>query len=477
MMYPLDDTIAAVASARTCGGIRGIVRLSGPNSLAALEKIGVSLPSKALSAPFQFANRIVLENVRESEPISLPARIYCWPGAHSYTGQTAAEIHTLGVLPFLDKMVENLCKTNIVRIAQPGEYTLRAFLSGRMDLTQAEAVLGTIDAQNPERLSVALHQLAGGLAHPLKNLRTKLFELLTDIEAAFDFAEEDIEFISASEIAHRLADAESEMREVLAKMNVRSASETVPRVVLYGAPNIGKSALFNALTDSQRALVFNVPGTTRDYISAAVSFGDFRCEIVDTAGDFDVEDSCAKNEIGILNQKSQKIARAQRDSADISLYCFDALSVDFRNETGLRRLQEILSSSDLLILTRVDRISERESNEMQTHLKSRLLGRFLGTSSLTGCGILQLRARLATLLAERAGGESDVVASTQSRCRESLRLAAESVERARTLCATEFQELIATEIRVALEQLGLILGAVYTEDILDSIFSRFCVGK
>ncbi len=507
-MFPLEDTITAVASAHSLNGLRGAVRLSGPNSFAVLERIGVAFPEFGGSRPFLFDSELSI-----GDGISrIPARILCWPGSRSYTGQRAAEVHTLGVLPFLEKLTAVLCRTGLARLAQPGEFTLRAFLSGRLDLTQAEAVLGAIDAQDPRRLQTALHQLAGGLAFPLRELRSDLFELLGNLEAGFDFADEDIEFISSQNIAVRLENAHGIIRGILHKMRSRGSSETLPRLVLYGAPNIGKSALFNALLGKEAALVFDRPGTTRDYLAATLNFNGKSCLLVDTAGDFsqsnDSDLGLRQDRVGAANRErsdsasasessdlapaserssesdfvdeaSQKLARSQKELADIPLFCFDAQDfIRIRPDAMKNFLERIaFTPESLIVLTRSDLVSAERIAAFVSSLPAAVSRRIQVASSLTGEGLSRLRGVLERILSERSADESDFVAATQTRCRESLQLSLESIERAQLLCGTEFQELIAAEVRVALDQIGLMVGAVYTEDLLDSIFSRFCVGK
>lgn len=489
-MFLLEDTITAVASSHSLNGLRGAVRLSGPNSLAVLERIGVSCPASDGKRPFLFDSQL---SPGDGIP-SIPARILCWPGSRSYTGQISAEIHTLGVLPFLEKLTATLCRTGLVRLAQPGEFTLRAFLSGRLDLTQAEAVLGTIDAQDPKRLETALHQLAGGLAFPLQQLRADLFDLLGSLEAGFDFADEDIEFISSQELTVRLENAREVIRGILDKMRSRGSSETLPRLVLYGAPNIGKSALFNALLGKDSALVFDHPGTTRDYLSAPLDLNGKSCLLVDTAGDFRLsrisEGRCGAEDLSVggaesspapdfLNETSQELARSQKELADVPLFCFDAQDFMRIRLASVRLLLERLAfnSESFLLLTRSDLVPAKRISDFKASLPVDVSRRIQIVSAFTGDGLSGLRKALERVLSERVGDESYVVASTQIRCRESLQLSLESLERALLLCGTEFQELIAAEVRVALEQIGLMVGAVYTEELLDSIFSRFCVGK
>ncbi|MDO4574330.1 MAG: 50S ribosome-binding GTPase [Planctomycetia bacterium] len=430
-MYPLDDTITACASARNVGGTRGIVRLSGPRAWDVL--------------PFQKPGRH--EGSLRLETYEIPVECYLWPEGKSYTGQRAAEIHTLGCLPTLDALVASFCQRGI-RLAGPGEFTLRAFLSGRLDLTQAEAVLGVIDATDEKKLDVALSQLAGGLARPLHTLRDQLFELLGHLEAGFDFADEDITFITPEEIGSRLTAALRIVNETLAKMRGRSDAQTLPNVVLYGFPNIGKSQLFNALSGRGDAIVFDRPGTTRDYVSVDWRAGDIPCRLVDTAGD------SQHTESEFFAQNAQERAREQYRRADLRILCFDAAAP---------RELPVPGENELCVWTRCDLATPPPGN--------------LRTSAVTREGLSALELAIQEKLRGLVGGESDVVASTQSRCRESLRLAKEALVRAEKLVGFAYQELLAAEIRDALNQLGLVVGAIYTEDLLDSVFSRFCVGK
>ncbi|MDO4569338.1 MAG: 50S ribosome-binding GTPase [Planctomycetia bacterium] len=456
-MYPLEETIIALSSARRSGGVRGVVRLSGPDTFSALETMGLPVPC-ASGASFRYRGELAI-----SSRVSLPVWVSCWREGHGYTGQESAEIHAFGAIPFLDQAISKFCAESNVRLAQPGEYTLRAFLSGRLDLTQAEGVLGAIDATDPQKLDTALRQLAGGLARPLHQLRNDLFDLMGHIEAGLDFSDEDIEFISSEEMVEIIERATEQMEALLDKMKARSLSSDLLTAVLYGLPNIGKSSLFNALLGRGAAIVHDAPGTTRDYLSSTLQLSGMECRLIDTAGDsFELETD-------FIHRESQNFAREQKSVADVRLYCFDAES--FSKVSQSARLHEIENESNaLIVLTRADKCAPM-GGKIATNSK------IIITSAQSGEGLDTLKERLESLLLERTGGESDVVSATQLRCRESLRLGVKALLRARLLCNTEFHELIASEVRDALDQLGVVVGAVYTEDLLDSIFSRFCVGK
>jgi tRNA modification GTPase len=328
-----------------------------------------------------------------------------------------------------------------------------------MDLTQAEAVLGVIDATDRSQLNVALSQLAGGLARPLTQLRGELLSLLADLEAGLDFPEEELPLLDPAKLAARLAAASTMIGRVLSQMETRAASNEAPRVILLGAPNAGKSSLFNALSGRAAALVWHEPGTTRDYLVSDLELEGLRCRLIDTAG---VEPEAIA--VSGIDAAAQGITAAQSQSGQLRLLCVDAT----RSLNAWE--QEQLATPDsrrIVVWTKSDLAAAAVPPEGA-----------LATSSTTGQGLDRLRHRIRAALAADVSGELGVVAGTAVRCRESLRLAAESLDRAHTLLASRAgEELLAVELRTALAELGQVVGEVYTEEVLDVIFSRFCVGK
>ena len=450
MLLSIDDTIAAIASAPG-GAFRGIIRISGPKCLECVERCfepaETDSPLRLVQRPSVLAGRI---HLRELET-SLRADLYLWPGTRSYTRQPSAELHTIGSPPLLEVALTEICRHG-ARIAQPGEFTLRAFLAGRLDLTQAEAVLGVIDAHSDLQLRTALSQLAGGLAAPLGVLRNRLLDLLAHLEAGLDFVDEEIEFISRDDLLAELDQAVRQMEKLSAQMQSRGESSAAPRVVLYGLPNAGKSSLLNALAGEDAALVSSAAGTTRDFVSRRVRFEQIELELVDTAG---LKNS-RQTEIA---QEAQRMAREQAENCALRVRCIDATIDTYAGN------DEVPEVPQIVVLTKCDLLGA----------DARLFVAALRTSSRTGEGISDLRRRIAAALASQSG---DAVASTTARCRESLALAADSLRRAGG--ATEEglgEELVAAEVRAALDDLGRVVGAVYTEDILDRVFSRFCIGK
>src|SRR4051812_46112849 len=293
MSYETDDTICAIATAPG-GAARGIVRISGRNAVEIAGQL------------FMASDGVALDRVRcatalpghvmaglDSTPRPLDCNLFLWPDSRSYTREPVAELHTIGSPPVLEALIATLCRAG-ARLAEPGEFTLRAFLAGRLDLTQAEAVLGVIDAHEDAELGAALAQLAGGLAGPLHQLREDLLQLLAELEAGLDFIEEDIEFVSSAEVLRQLNAAEILLETVATQLAARHTAGYMPQIALVGPPNVGKSSLFNALVerfglprgDSQTssALVSPQRGTTRDYLTSRLALDGFECEVVDTAG-------------------------------------------------------------------------------------------------------------------------------------------------------------------------------------------------
>jgi tRNA modification GTPase len=473
-MYLLDDTIVAIASPPG-GAARGIIRLSGPGVRACVDRVFQSDPPRDL-AEIRVVTALPGSLRLPGVASPLPCELFLWPTGRSYTGQPVAEVHTLGSPPLLESAIEAFCAAG-ARLAQPGEFTLRAFLAGRVDLTQAEAVLGVIDAADGRQLEVALAQLAGGLAGPLRRLRGELLDLLAHLEAGFDFADEDLSFITPGQLDGQLTAAAETVSRLLGQMTARRETSDLVRVVLVGLPNTGKSSLFNALLDRTGALVSEVPGTTRDYLTAELDLdGQARCLLVDTAGQ--EPDAAAIDDS--VQRAAQAAASEQARSAHVRLLCLDGTrplgdweeaQLAARQEPRPPGNQDFRSLEDfgslLMVLTKADLPRRLDLN-----------GPAIATSSVTREGLALLKKEIAAAVVAARGSEAEAVAGTASRCRESLRLAAECLGRAREVFSRGGgEELVAAELRVALDELGKVVGAVYTEDVLERIFSRFCVGK
>jgi tRNA modification GTPase len=439
------DTIAAVASPLG-SGFRGLVRLTGPDAIAIAEER--FLTEDPLSPVGRAVWRRGTLKVRGLRP-RLPAWVATWPGPRTYTGQPLAEIHTVGSPPLVQLVLAD-CLARGARHAQPGEFTLRAFLSGRIDLTRAEAVLGVIDAHTPAQLDAALRQLAGGLSGPITALRDRLLDVLAHLEAGLDFTEEpDVDPIGRAALARELERGADDVTALAERLEDRERPESAPRVVLIGPPNVGKSELFNALLGQSRALVSPQAGTTRDYLSAPCDCAGLLIELIDTAG--------IENASNPIDERAQTFRADQAARADLLLECRSGDTTPIP-PTEVERPR-------LVVWTKSD-VAPPDGD-----------GDAMATSARTGAGLANLRASIAETL-RRTAADGDLPASTGARCRESLIRAAESLHAAsETLLAIGGDELVAIDLRQAVDDLGKVVGAIVTDDILDRIFRRFCVGK
>jgi tRNA modification GTPase len=366
--------------------------------------------------------------------------VICWPGPRSYTGQDIIEIQAPGSPPLVELLIAELLRRG-ARAAQPGEFTLRAFLAGKLDLPRAEAVLGVIEAGQRDELKQALAQLAGGVSRPLDALRDDLLNLLADLEAGLDFSDEDIHFVGKEAMLLRLGKGLAQLTLAQRQLDERGLAARPFRVVLAGPPNAGKSSLFNALTRGV-ALVSPEPGTTRDYLVGRLSGEEI--DLIDTAGRELAADTIAT--------QAQTLGQRQAEQADLVLQC---------SETGTEAMPMENGVEVLRVATKCDQGLAAEG--------------WLATSALTGQGMEKLRE----VLIERAKQRrTSPLAPSLSRCRHHVAAALDYLRRGHELVLfDEPPELVALELRGALDQLGEMVGAVFTDDLLDRVFSRFCIGK
>ena len=451
MPLPLDpsDTIAAIASPAGPAP-RGLVRLSGPDAirLASVSFTADEPDSSGLGAWLR-PGRLAVVGLRR--PVA--ASIAVWPGPRTYTGQDLVEIHTTGAAPVLGLILAD-CLTRGARLAEPGEFTLRAFLAGRIDLTQSEAVLGVIDAHTPAQLDAALRQLAGGLATPIRTLRDHLADVVAHLEANLDFVEEaDVDLLGRAALATSLDQAATEVESLAARLWGRDRADRRPRVVLVGPPNAGKSRLFNALAGGAPAIVSPRAGTTRDYLEAPCPCDGLTVDLVDTAG---LEPAATA-----IEARAQTARADQAALADLILAC---QSADLR-PVGLSPDHiPYPNQSVLRVWTKADLGPPPDAT-------------WLATAATTGLGVDALRASIARSIRHR-DADGDLPAGTAARCRESLTRAARSLaDAARAIQAGAGDEFVAFDLRQALDDLGQVVGAVATDDLLDRIFGRFCIGK
>ncbi len=448
----LEQTIVAISSAPGIGG-RSIVRLSGADAVRLALSVTTDPDAVAPNTSQVIQREIILPGER-----TLLADFWVWPTSRSYTKQPQVEIHLLGSRAIADLVLLDLRRAG-ARLAQPGEFTMRAFLAGRLDLTQAEAVLGVIDAHGEQRFQSALRQLSGGLSGPLQRARNDLIELLALLEAGLDFVEEDIEFIEMEELKRRVTDIHESLAQLRDQIQARSTSQSIPKVVLLGLPNAGKSSLFNALAGSDEAITSPISGTTRDFITRNVCWDGIDLQLVDTAGHEELQDG------DLIRKFMVDQTRFATEDCDVGILCVDA-------ETGMtaqdRELSQRMPAEQLRIVATKCDSPTLGCPPFATH----------ATSAKTGNGVSFLQQAIVTQLRELELTADAMVPSSAIRCLGAI----EQTLGALTTCLAGItgyhsEELIASEIRYAIGQLSEVVGAVYTDDILDVIFSRFCIGK
>jgi tRNA modification GTPase len=348
------------------------------------------------------------------------------------------------------------------RPAQPGEFTLRAFLAGKKDLPQAEAVLAVIEAGTDADLTQALKQLAGGMTQPLSILRDDLLNLLADVEAALDFVDEDIEFVSRPDTILRIAAGMAHLTNLKRQLDDRTVSGRTLRAALVGEPNAGKSSLFNALVGESSALVSATAGTTRDYLAKAIDLGGVAVELIDTAGWQAAADP--------IEEQAQRLGREQTAQADLVLWCVPITVPVVPTTFGEADVILVRTKADL----QGSGVRGQGSGE-QIHTNSPVSRVSCLVSVLSPGGT----APLHTLLREKAEAFArPPLAPSQARCRSHVDAALGHLRAAHAHALNDDPpELLALALRAALDQIGEMTGAVYTNDLLDRIFSRFCIGK
>lgn len=476
MVWNTEDTIAASAAAAGTSE-RGIVRISGPGAVAAVAAVftedGSSDTWRNTKLPRRFPGFVRGAGIEAP----IPAALCFWPTRRSFTGEVLAELHLPGCEPVLEAVLEQLFQHG-VRMARRGEFTLRAFLHGRIDLLQAEAVLGVIEAADHEELQLALSQLGGRITGRLQQLREDLIALLGDLEAGLDFVDEDIEFVSRTEISRRIELASQLISSLLEDSAGRVLSGYYRRVVLAGLPNAGKSTLFNALAGREQAIVSPIPGTTRDYLSARILLDNVPVELIDTAG---------WEEPGeIIGAQAQRFREEQMRAADLVLWCSAADLSPQQAAQDQQLLSELLPQGTrcLAVHTRIDLAAI--TNDLHSHKTAGPMAvaapmavrPSVAVSVTANHGLDRLRSAAASALTAGSQARSELLSASSVRCRNSLQRALDCLERAQQAARDELgDELLSLELRGTLHELQEISGEVCTDDLLDHIFSQFCIGK
>lgn len=442
-MFSLTDTIAAIATPPGRGGL-GVVRVSGPRAHEIV---------RALIARDQpLAARHATVATLTSPPDQVIVTFF--PAPHSYTGDDVVEVSAHGSPVVLTGVVSAATRLG-ARLAAPGEFTLRAFLNGRIDLPQAEAVGDLIDAVTPLQARAAFDQLNGTLTNAIREIDTLLFDLVARLEASVDFPDEGYHFVDRAAIA-------SELEVVIARIDALLADAARGRLVreglqiaIVGAPNAGKSTLFNALLGSARAIVTDVPGTTRDLVTEVLDLNGLRATLVDTAGLRETRDQI----------EAEGVSRAQDAAAvaDLVLVVEDGSS---RREPKFGHLTQIKENKRLTVKSKSDLPAAWQSADA------------IEVSAATGAGLRQLRARMVDVLGLGAASETPAITNIRHvRLLERARAALTRARDAASPSAGLSEEFVLSDLQEGREALEEISGHRTPDDLLAHIFSTFCIGK
>jgi tRNA modification GTPase len=480
-MSALDDTICAVATPAGEGGV-GIVRVSGSQAFPIAENIVRLRCGKSLSEikPYQlYLGKFLWDQFRaqgtveqDSSVVLDEVLVVIMRGPRSYTGEDVVEVHGHGGPLIVRAICEALTQAG-ARIAEPGEFTKRAFLNGRLDLTQAEAVLDTIQANSLHSLKLAQEHLQGGLSGVIQDHRDALVKLLAHVEAGMDFGEEDIQFIEQKELIDKLGNMVGAIEKLVDSAQEGRIIREGVRTVILGRPNVGKSSLLNAILDVDRAIVSQIPGTTRDVLEESVTVEGVMIRLFDTAG--------LRETTNELEQEGMTRAEAAIKQADVLVMAFDqsqALTeqdVDFIKQYSQKPRVMILNKHDL-----PPKVSLKDFQaivrQYETHNEQAT--EFVQACAVTGEGIDQVKRTIKKLTVGHRYEAGDSVLVSRLRHKVLLQQAAEALHNALTaIDDTQSAECLALELRMALSALGEIVGTVTNEDILDQIFREFCIGK
>ena len=448
----MNDTIVAISTPYGFGGI-GVVRLSGPAALSISQQIF----SRKIEKP-NYAYVGYVFDPQSGEKIDSAVAIY-FKAPHSYTGEDVVELQMHGGIKNLEYVVSLALKRG-ARLAERGEFTKRAFLNGKMDLIEAEAVLELIEAKTDKALKVASSRLFGAVTNRINGIKNKILSVISSVEGPIDFPF-DVEPPSDKELEKKILSLKKEIKSLLDTYKSGKRIESGVKVAITGKPNVGKSTLLNALLKFDRAIVSDIPGTTRDTIEETIDFFGVPVRLVDTAGVRETSDKIEK--IG-----KERTLKAIEES-DIVLFLFDA-SDEITDED--RMLEKLTEGKDrIIVLNKTDLPPKIDISTLKGLFKNEEI---VQISALKKAGIEKLEQTMLKRIAP-IGEESALI--TTEREKQSLEDALKHIERAKQMIGRGMDELIVEELKDAIFSIGLISGEEAPSEILNTIFSRFCIGK
>ncbi|MBN3875131.1 MULTISPECIES: tRNA uridine-5-carboxymethylaminomethyl(34) synthesis GTPase MnmE [unclassified Nostoc] len=469
-LFATTGTIAAIATAVVPQqGSVGIVRVSGSQAMAIAQSL-FHAPGRQVWE----SHRILYGYIRhpQTQQIVDEALLLIMKAPRSYTREDVVEFHCHGGIMAVQQVLQ-LCLENGARLAQPGEFTLRAFLNGRLDLTQAEGIADLVGAKSPQAAQSALAGLQGKLAHPIRQLRANCLDILAEIEARIDF-EEDLPPLDDKAIISEIDKIAAEITRLLETKDQGELLRTGLKVAIVGRPNVGKSSLLNAWSRSDRAIVTDLPGTTRDVVESQLVVGGIPVQVLDTAGIRETTDQVEK--IGV--ERSRRAANA----ADLVLLTIDA-SAGWTE--GDEEIYETVQHRPLiLVINKIDLLEESKRTTLQSQIPNRSTERSrspkskIVTAAAQNQGIDALETAILEIVQSGKVQAADMDLAINQRQAAALTQAKISLEQVQATIVQQLPlDFWTIDLRGAIQDLGEITGEEVTESVLERIFSRFCIGK
>lgn len=462
------DTIVAMATPAGAGAI-AVLRLSGPEAISIASSIFTSVSGKNLAE--QKSHTVHLGHIKDGEKIIDEVLVTIFKNPNSYTGEDVVEISCHGS-NYIQQEIIQLCLRKGCRMADAGEFTLRAFIHGKMDLSQAEAVADLIASDSAASHQLAMQQMRGGFSSEIKKLREELLNFASLIELELDFAEEDVEFANREDFQNLITKITQVLKRLIDSFAIGNVLKNGIPVAIVGEPNVGKSTLLNALLNEERAIVSDIAGTTRDTIEDEISIGGIGFRFIDTAGIRETSDTIEG--LGI-KRTFEKI-----DTAQVVIYLFD--SEKFKESSSkfqieIETIKNRFPLKNLIIVAnKVDKLSDESLKNLEDVLSPQT-STLIPLSAKKGIGLKALENRLLEFVNTGALRSNETIV-TNSRHYDALLKALEEIIKVQDGLNTNLSgDLLAIDLRQALHYLGSITGQVSEDEILGNIFANFCIGK
>jgi tRNA modification GTPase len=460
-MNTLEDTIAAIATPLGEGGL-AVIRISGKNAIAISDIYfkGKKTLAASQSHTAHFGNFLDKDGCAVDEVV---ATIFLAP--NSYTGDDVVEISCHGGI-FIQKKILSAVISGGAKLSEPGEFTKRRYLNGKIDLSQAEAISDLIHSRSEFSHKASLNQLKGKLSEQITSIRNSLLDLCGLLELELDFVEEGYEFTDREKLESEIRLAQKKINYLLSSFRTGKFYRDGVKVVISGKPNSGKSSIFNALLEDNRAIVTNIPGTTRDVIEEELILEGTIFRFFDTAGLRATSD--------IVEAEGVRRSYEQISSSDLILRVFDCTEKDYLMDLENELKNDNNNLNSIAIINKIDLLTKEENKRLSLKYFDRPV---IFTSALNWVGIKQLQAEILIKTIFRDGEMFNSNALTNIRHKQLLEKSAEKLESSLITLKNSSSELLVTDIRSAMNYLGEIVGVVTTEELLNNIFSKFCIGK